>query len=61
MESSRQGYLRGLPFPSPEDVPDTRIEPWFPALQVDSLSSEPPRKPFQMASLEATREDREEF
>ena len=45
MESSRQGYWSGLPFPSPGDVPDPEIEAGSPALQVDSLPSEPPGKP----------------
>ena len=38
---SRQEYLSGLPFPTPEDLPDPRTEPRSPALQVDSLPSEP--------------------
>ena len=29
---------------SPEDLPNPGIEPWSPALQADSLPSEPPRK-----------------
>ena len=33
MEFSRQEYWSGLPFPSPGDLPDTRIEPRSPALQ----------------------------
>ena len=33
----RQEYWRGLPFPSPEDLPDPGIEPKSPALQGDSL------------------------
>ena len=32
-------------FPSPGDLPDPGIEPWSPALQVDSLPSELPGKP----------------
>ena len=32
----------GLPFPSPGDLPDPGIGPGSPALQADSLSSEPP-------------------
>ena len=32
-------------FPSLVDVPDSRMEPRSPALQADSLSSEPPEKP----------------
>ena len=31
-------------FPSPYDLSNTGIEPGFPALQADSLPSEPPRK-----------------
>ena len=42
---SRQEYWSGLPFPSPGDLPDPGIEPRSPALQVDSLPSEPPEKP----------------
>ena len=33
-------------FPSPGDVPDSGIKPGFPALQADSLLSEPPGKPI---------------
>ena len=32
MGFSRQEYWRGLPFPSPEDLPDPGIEPRSPAL-----------------------------
>ena len=35
-------YWSGLPFLSPEDLPDTGLKPVSPALQVDSLLSEPP-------------------
>ena len=45
MESSRQEYWSGLPFPSPGDLPDPGIEPRSPALQADALPSEPPGKP----------------
>ena len=34
---SREEYWRGLPFPSPGDLPNPGIEPRFPALQTDSL------------------------
>ena len=37
---SRQDYWSGLLFP-PEDRPDSGIKPGYPALQADSLSSEP--------------------
>ena len=40
MGFSRQEYWNGLPFPSPGDLPDPGIEPWFPALQADSLPTE---------------------
>ena len=40
----RQEYWRGLPFPSPGDLPKPGIEPGSPALQADSLPSEPPGK-----------------
>ena len=45
MEFSRQEYWSGLPFPSPGDLPNQRIEPRSPTLQVDSLPSESPGKP----------------
>ena len=45
MEFSRQEYWSGLPYPSPGDLLDSGIEPGSPALQVDSLPSEPPGKP----------------
>ena len=42
---SRQEYWSGVPLPSPGDFPNPGIEPGSPALQVDSLPSEPPGKP----------------
>ena len=42
----RQEYWSELPFPSPEDLPDPGIKPVSPALQADSLSTEPPGKPI---------------
>ena len=42
MEFSRQEHWGGLPFLSPGDLPDPRIEPLSPALQADSLPTEPP-------------------
>ena len=41
---SRQEYWSGLPFPSPEDLPNPDMEPRSLALQVNCLPSEPPRK-----------------
>ena len=45
MEFSRQQYWSGLLFPAPGDLPDPVIKPRSPALQADSLQSEPPGKP----------------
>ena len=45
VEFSRQEYWSGLPFPSPGDLPNPGIEPKSPALQADTLPSEPPGKP----------------
>ena len=47
MGFSRQEYWSGLPFPSPGDLPDPGIEPRSPALQADTLPSEPPGKPIK--------------
>ena len=41
---SRQKYWSELPCPPPGDLPNPGIKPRFPALQVDSLWSEPPEK-----------------
>ena len=38
----RQEYWSGLPFPSPDDLPDPGIKPSSPTFQADSLPSEPP-------------------
>ena len=40
----RQEYWCGLPFPSLRDLPNPRTEPVSPALQADSLPTEPPGK-----------------
>ena len=45
MEFSRQEDWSELPFPSPLDFTDPGMEPRSPALQEDSLQSEPPGKP----------------
>ena len=45
MRFSRQGYWRGLPFPSPGDLPNPGIKPGFPSLQADSLPTELQGKP----------------
>ena len=48
---SRPEYWSGLPFPSPGDLLDPGIKPGSPALQADSLLSEPPGKPLQKRLL----------
>ena len=47
MGFSRQEYWSGLPYPSPGDLPDPRIEPMFPALLDRFFTSEPPGKPLK--------------
>ena len=46
----RQEYWSGLPFPSPGNLPNPGIKPGSPALQVDSLPTEPPEKPPALVS-----------
>ena len=46
LEFSRQEYWSGLPFPSPGGLPNPEIKSRSPALQADSLLSEPPGKPL---------------
>ena len=48
MGFSRQEYWSGVPFPSPEDLPDPGIEPRSPAVQADTLPSEPPGKSLNL-------------
>ena len=50
MKFSRQEYRSGLPCPPPGHVPNSGTEPWSPALQVDSVLSEPPWKPWYIVS-----------
>ena len=45
MEFSRQEYWSGLSCLPPRDLPDPGIKHGSPALQADSLLSEPPGKP----------------
>ena len=53
MRFSRQEYWSGLPFPSPGDLPYPGIEPWSPALQADTLTSQPPGKPNKVHLVKA--------
>ena len=50
MGFSRQEYWSGLPFPSPGDLPDPGIEPGYPALGTDTLTSEPQGKPQERSN-----------
>ena len=45
---SRQEYWSGLPFPSPGDLANSGITPGSPALQADSVLTEPPGPPLLM-------------
>ena len=47
MEFSRPEYWQGSPFPSPGDLPNPGIQPRSPALQADSLPTEPQGKPSE--------------
>ena len=58
MEFSRQDCWSGLPFPPPEDLPNSGTEPGSAALQADSLLSEPPGKPAFNISLTESDEHR---
>ena len=42
----RQEYCGGLSFPYLGDLPNPEVKPRSPALQADSLPSEPPGKPL---------------
>ena len=61
MEFPRQEYWSGLPFPTPGDLPDPRVEPESPALLADSLplchlqspKTSHPQKPFSMFHVTA--------
>ena len=48
--SSVHGSAHGLPFPSPQGLSNQGIKPRSPALQADSLPSEPPGKPKSVYS-----------
>ena len=46
MGLSRREYWSGLPFLSPEGLPDPGIKPASPALAGGFFTTEPPRKPI---------------
>ena len=56
MEFSRQEYWSGLPFPSPGDLSNPGIKPGSPALQADSLLSEPPGKPKVATAVSTSKQ-----
>ena len=47
----RQRHLSGFPFPSQGDLPDPGIKLRSPALQPNSLPTEPPEKPVSPLSF----------
>ena len=57
MGFSRQEYWNGLPGSPPGDLPNPGMEPGSPALQAESLPSEPPGKPIpsQFQNVSALR------
>jgi len=52
---SRQEYWSGLPFLSPGDLPDPRIEPTSPALASGFFTIVPPGKPHQTSTRRELR------
>ena len=54
MAFSRQEYWSGLPCPPPGALPHPGIKPGSPALQADSLPSEPPGKPLCLWGIIST-------
>ena len=57
MEFSRQEYRSGWPFPSPGDPPNPWIKPRSPALQANSLPSEPLNIPQYKETLKRKIEE----
>ena len=55
IEFSRQEYWSGLPHAPAGDLSDPRTEPGSPALQADSLPSDPPGKPIYKYRNEFSR------
>ena len=55
MGFSRQEYWNGLPLPSPGHLPNPGIKPLSPALQANSLLSQPPGKPDTYTAAAAAK------
>ena len=51
MVFSRQEYWNGLPFPTPEDLPNPGIKPTSPALAGGFLTTEPPGQPIGRGAI----------
>ena len=51
MGFSRQEKWSGLPCPSPGDLSNPEIKPMSPALQADSLLTEPPGKAYSLTQV----------
>ena len=51
MGFSRQEHWSGSPWPPPGDLPNPGMEPGSPALQTDSLPSDPPGQPMMCKAL----------
>ena len=49
MGFSREDYYSGLPFPTPEDIPDSRMEPASPELAGGSFTKSATWKPLSPA------------
>ena len=56
MGFSRQEYWSGLPFPSPEDLPDPGIEPLSPSLAGRFFTTESSGKPRGLRGLKSDKE-----
>ena len=48
IEFPRQEYSRGLPFPTPGDLPEPEVEPVSPVLAGRLLTTAPPGKPREV-------------
>ena len=57
----RREYWSRLPFPSPGDLPDPRIEPMFPELAGGLFITEPPRKPHLQTEMALFLSNRNAF
>ena len=49
-DSPGKEYWSGLPYPLPGDLPNPRVEPRSPALQADSLPTEPQGSPRKVSN-----------